>query len=214
MGSTFYMILAFSPVLPAVAGLILYQRVNPKVYFFIYAMWLSLITELLAAIALRRYDNMNASFFIYYSYICINIILYILFFYQMGVIKSKKLFYFLLAISLCACIKALFFPLRIYTLFGANLFCAAIILGLSTELLTKQILDVKNNGYKNFSFLMSTGAILFNSFFIFFVAIWFLGKDDVFKTNVYSVQKFVNVACYIIFGISLLCLPRTKNFLK
>ncbi len=214
MGSTFYMILAFSPMLPAVAGLFIYKKVNTKIYFFIYAMWLSLITEVLAAIALRRYDNMNASFFIYYCYICINIILYILFFYRMGVIKSKKLFCFLLIISVCVCMTALFLPLRIYTLFGANLFCSAIILGLSTELLTKQILDIKNNDYKRFSFLMSTGAILFNSFFIFFVAIWFLGKDDVFKTNVYSVQKFVNAACYIIFGISLLCLPRTKNFLK
>jgi hypothetical protein len=208
------MILAFSPVLPAITGAIVYYRVNAGVYPFIYAMWLSLITEVLAAIALRLYNNMNASFFIYYFYICINILLYILFFYRMGVIKTQKVLWLLLGISFCACISSLFFNLHIYTLFGANLVCSVIILGLSIELITKQILNLKDRPYKNFSFLMSTGAVIFNSFFLFLVAIWFLGKDDDFKTNVYSVQKFVNAFCYIIFGISLLCLPLTKNFSK
>jgi hypothetical protein len=214
MGSNFYMIMAFSPALPAIAGLLAYKRVNYKIYPFIYAMWLSLITEGLSSIALRVYDDIYASFYIYYFYVCINISLYILFFYRMRVIQSKRLFWLLLTISLGVCIAAFFLKLRIYTLFGANLFCSAIILGLSTELITKQILDVKDKLYKKFSFLMSAGAILFNSFFIFLVAIWFLGKDDNFKTNVYSVQKFVNATCYIIFGISLLCLPKAKNFLK
>lgn len=208
------MLLAFSPVIPAITGLLSYKRVNYKVYPFIYAMWLSLITEILSSVALRVYDNTVTSFYIYYFYIIINITLYIFLFFRMEVIKSKKLFYFLLVISLGVCIAAFFLPLRIYTLFAANLFCSAIILGLATELITKQILEVRKSQYKKFSFLMSTGAIIFNAFFIFFVAIWFLIKDDDFKTNVYSVQKFVNAATYIIFGISLLCLPKAKNFLR
>jgi len=66
MGSTFYMVMAFSPVLPALTGAIVYKRVNPRVHPFIYAMWLSLIPEALSAIALKLYDNRNAYFIIYY----------------------------------------------------------------------------------------------------------------------------------------------------
>jgi hypothetical protein len=209
MGSEFYMIMAFSPAFPALAGAILYSRVNEKVYPFIYAMWLSLITEVIAAILLRVYDNMYASLNIYFSYVCVNIVLYSLFFFRMGVISSKRNYWILTGVCISACLGALFFTQRIYTLFSASLFCAIVIGGLSINMLSRQILAVREMPYKSFSFLMSMGAVIFNSFFIFLVANWFLGKDDSFKTDVYSVQKFVSAITYIIFGISILCLPKT-----
>ncbi len=212
MNSQLTFFLAFFCVVPATVGAIIYKRVAVKYLPFIYIMWLTLATELTARCGIIMHQKViiTTAYNLYYpvSFSC-----FVLFFYNMQLIKNRKMAYVLIALSLLAWSGAwLYYKTWLITFVFSYLFNGIIIIVLSIELLSQQVLQYKKALLRNFLFWMPATCILQFGVYIFITtAMMLVTVSPQFRGRLFSIFMIVNACSYLLYAFALLCLHQNKT---
>jgi hypothetical protein len=205
-------ILSLAPFIPAVIGLFKLKSIDKKFHPFIYAMVLAIVVEVLFRIAVDYKWPLAMRFGVYNFSKPLTLFLYLLFFKRNGVINSTVMWtvlVFFITIIAGTIIyrgtiaESLRFPA--FILYG-------IICVLAVNLLSTHITSTLNSAERNFYLVMCSAAIVMCVFFIFIGSYSYLAtKDFFFRKKLFSIQPFINAACYLSFAWAILCIPKIKR---
>ena len=202
-------LLAISCIVPAFLGLFIYSGIEKKFRPFIYIMWLVAITELIARLGnILRQKIITAT--AYNTSFLITIILFVLFFFNVQVIKNKRLAYLLIALSFLAWVAAwVYYKSWLITFVFYYMFIGIVVVALSVELLNRQVFKLKMSPYRNFLFLIPATLILHFGVYIFVTTSMMLGTiDPELRGRLFSIFMIVNACSYLLYAYAMLCLPK------
>ncbi len=209
-------ILAFSCAIPAVMGMVWYNRIDKKYHPFIWAMWLSLFTEsfhtILRVCFYYDFDRVASLYWLAgNNYIFFNIIFYLLFFLRLKVV-SISIFKLLIVLSTLCFIANFFIYLPTKKMFQeSNLVNNLIIFLLAAKLLGSQIFSFKGPILKNPLFIIGVGASLFCSNFIFIKVFYLIQPQTGFNIFLHDIIRYVNAATYLLLAWAFICMPKQES---
>ncbi len=211
-------ILSMSCCLPLLAYIILYQRVDKLYYPLIFIFVLGFLAEITSWLN-RQYFHIPG--YTYYTYSIATVIwlwLYFSFYKNVGLTKNKALYTWIIVAYLGFVIvnwALLYKKENFFNFFRTSIVYAIIILLFSVELFSRQIFSNVKNVLMNPLFLIGLAGIIFHAFFIYINALNLLKTDDGdFVNRVYNLQRFSNVFCYIVYTIAIICIPKTRTYIK
>jgi hypothetical protein len=205
-------ILGLSCIIPSIIGIVKYKQLDKKYYYFIYLMWLDFLTEFSIIILKRVFLITNANFVVNY-YLVINFIFFLVFIWQNKFI-TKQLVFILTASALIVTVLN-----HIYnkSFFDFNFFILCFVsickLFISIHVLSNQIFETNTKPLKNFWFLFSCCAIIYDAFTLLIFGLYFF---SLFSTaggrTVLYIHHFVNVFCYLFFAFIILKIPKKRVY--
>ncbi len=205
-------LMAMSCVLPAATGIYKYKRIHKKFHPFIYMMILAVVIETIIYLPskfpeLGRFPRLAVNI-----YMLLNFGLFLYFVYINNYLNKK-------AMQLCIAIALLFAIFNfIYsgTLFTAffYLLCyvSAVMLVISIDILSRQIMAIKDKLVNNFWFWVSSFSILYNAFTLLIFGLYFFALFDTPNGKAIGIiQHYVNLACYVFFAVAIFRIPEKNN---
>lgn len=202
-------ILSLMCFVPACLGIIIYKRVDKKFHPFIFMMILDFLIEFIFNTILQfsatRYFNqliinfyMVLNFFLYLYFVCINDFI------------SKKIM--IIFISMCipiAVFNGIYNRTILTTFFYLLSFVSTVMLFISIDILSKQILVINKRMKNNCWFWISSFSILYNAFTLLIFGLYFF---SLFNTpngkTTFIIHHFVNAFCYLFFAFGIYKIPR------
>jgi hypothetical protein len=205
-------LLSMACVIPAVTGIYRFKKTGNQYHPFIYMMILVVLLETIIYLgvkfpALGRFSGVSINI-----YMLLNLGLF-LYFVHLNNYLGKKVLQILLAIALLiALFNYIYEGSFIRTFYYLLCFVSAVMLVISIDILSKQIMETKYKLVNNFWFWVSSFSVLYNAvnFLIFGTYIFALFKINNGK-SVGSIQHYVNTICYIIFAFAILKIPKKDN---
>jgi hypothetical protein len=204
-------ILAMCCVLPAIAGIYRYKKIDSKYHPFIYMMVLTAVTETIIYLSIKfpafRYFPsvtaniyMLANFSLFLYFVCINGYL------------SKKGMQLLFAVAAAVC---LINYICLHTFLSAfyYLLCyvSACMLIISIDILSRQTMAIKYKLANNFWFWFSSFSIIYNAFTLLTFGLYVFAIDHTAKGKaIGAIQQVSNTVCYIFFIVAMLKIPEKK----
>lgn len=211
-------ILSLSCGLPLLAYLFTYQRIDKNYQPLVLVFCLALFTELFVHLSRSFLHINNGSYYIYTLATIGWLYLYFRFYKNQGLFKNQPVYRVLLVAYIIFILlnwSLLFKSEGFFNFFRTGVVYAAIILFFSVELFSRQIFGSGNNILTNPLFLIGLSGVMFHAYYIFTTALILLRTSDgVFMNRVSDIQKIVNVLCYILYAIAVLCIPKVKNYIK
>lgn len=204
--------LAMSCAVPAAVGLYKYKQMDARFHLFVFALLLAVTTELAVEVVFRTGKS-----FLYYPignfYYLVNVLLYHYFFSRFSQHQNKRnqlaVSVFFVFCWLCNCVYAS--PLKTLFLYTAVVY-AIFILVSSVNLLSRQVFNTRIPVFKNPLFYISSGCILFNSYFLFTQTVYFtIQQEGSLANSVYFIEKYINAFTYLVFTIGVLWIPKKSN---
>lgn len=215
MSQTLNIIIGLSCVIPAAIGLYLYKRMDKQFHPFIGMAVLTVIAEIINYLDLRFPTFGKIQPIAINLYMLLNFFLFLLLLYKGGQIGKKKgLLFFLIAllvtISNLAYNKTVFSPF-----FYLLCFVSSIMLFASIDILSRQILTTKGKLFDSFWFWFSSTAILYNAFnlLIFGIYVFAMFETPAGKA-LGSIQHFGNLACQLLFAVTMIKTIHPSNQLR
>lgn len=153
-------VLAYSCSLPAISGVIKYNKVDKSFRPFIWAMWLSLFTETVLRFVVDYNTSPVAHVGFYHLYFVLNYFFVILFFYRQKLIRISGFINLLLVGAIAFFINSLFKPPTTNLLGEKTVVFQAVIFYLAVKLLTEQIFTLVKPLKKNALFFIACGLLL------------------------------------------------------
>jgi hypothetical protein len=204
-------LMAMSCVLPAVTGIYKYKRTDKKYHPFIYMMILDVIMETIyfldikfpgaggiSPLAVNLYMHLNFGLFLYFVYI--------------NSYLTKKAMQLLIIIAVLIGIFNYIYYGTLFTFFYYLLcFVSAVMLIISIDILTRQIMEIKYKLVNNFWFWVSSFSIIYNSFTLLIFGLYVFAMFDTPNGKaIGSIQHFVNAVCYVFFAVAIFRIPEKK----
>ena len=213
MSSLLTFLLSITCIIPAVAGLKLYMRIDQKVHPFIWIMCLSVATESMARLGL----TFKSGFLItttYNLFIPANLWLFLLFYLRNGVVKSERTLQLVMASSLMVWIGCWIYNDTWQVVFMfSHVYNSTVIVICAIQLLSRETLQTKLAPLKNFFFLVSGGCIVVYLFYIFITSTMLLSTDFAkLRAQLYHIYQYINSASYLLFAYAIICLTKAKIY--
>lgn len=200
--------LAMITLVPSVIGLYKFKRVSTSIHPFIIMIWLDAIMETITYLCIKLPANPQIQPVAVNSYMLLNFLLFLYLVYRNEYLQKTSC----LALSLIAIAvftgSAVFNKTISVTFWYLLCFVSFAMLLLSIDILSKQIMSVKQKWSGNFWFWMSATSILYNAQVLLIFGLYFFALFNT-KTgkSIGNIQTFTNAVCYIFFTIALLKAP-------
>lgn len=207
--------LAMFSLFPAVIGMIKYKRVNSLFYPFIWMMFLVVFVENLNYLGVKIRVLNSILPIAENSYMLFNFFLFLKFITNFKYLSNKKaaiLFGLTIIIGIGNCIYSKTLLTAFYYLLC---FVSIMMLLIAINILTRQIMEVKQRLVKNFWFWFCATSVLYNAYTLLVFAPYFFALENTptGKTLGY-IQDFVDAGCYILYGITILKIPKISGYIK
>ena len=216
MNLTITDILAYTCVLPAITGLILYNKMEKYFHLLIHISLLAFVTEILTTPGVGISDSWYPV--IVNLFVIVNTLLHILFFFKAGVISSqKKSAGIFIAFIIFVAGNIIYQHVSFNTyLFPSYLASYLIILILCIEASIKQTYNTKLSWYKDPVFLFAIINVVYAAFFILIYGIRFLGlsEENILYNTLKYLHSWVNATCNVLTIWPIICTVKKNNYTK
>lgn len=206
------LITAYTILLPALAGILSGKWRDSVFKPLIICLWLGAINET-SIYFLRSLGSYPLYIVIANFYYLFEAVLYMLFFYRVGVIKQKKYYQFwqIMVLTLFI-VNATFRSPFHHGETHAFIFFSTIFGIFAIKLLTEQALNIRTSVLKNSLFFIGTGFLFLNTFSI-FVDLLVLTQNSVYWLNA-AISRWVFVVTYFLFTYAFLCNRKIKHIIN
>jgi len=202
----------FSIGIAAILGAVRFKKINPAYYPFIYLVWIAFATEM-ASYFLIYAGYYNA--IPYNIYVLLEALLVTWQFRRWGLFKNLDgLFYCLLGLFVILWSIDCFFIKGIrHTITYYRIVHSFIIVLMSISLVSQLLTRERQSLFRNASFLICLGFIIFFTFKIFVGIFTIWGANDKnFRMNIGYIPVYLNVFTNLIFAIAVLWIPNRLRF--
>lgn len=204
--------LAMSCVLPAIAGIYRLNKIDKKFHAFIYMMILVVLLETwiylsINQLALGKYSRLPLNI-----YMLLNLALFLVFVYANGYLNKTKV-QLLIAAAFAVAIFDYIVYNSVFKLFLYLLcFVSVVMLIISIDILSKQIMEIKYKLTNNFWFWFSSASVLYNAFnFLIFGVLVFSLIATKNGKSIADIQHFTNALSYLLFTIAIFKIPTKET---
>lgn len=204
--------MAMACLLPTVAGIYRYNKIDKKYHPFIFMMMLDVVIELIifsavkfpglakfSRVLVNLYMHLNFDLFLYFAYI--------------NKYLSKKTMQVLIVIALViGIINYIYYGTLFKPFFYLLCFVSGVMLIISTDILSRQIMVIKYKLINNFWFWVSSFSIVYNAFTLLIFGLYVFAMFNTPNGKaIGSIQHFVNAACYIFFTVAIFRIPEKSH---
>jgi hypothetical protein len=212
MNHTLVMIFSFSIIVPAIIGIIKFNKIN-RIYFpFLLCIWIGLLNELVSELLI---DYFHVSNVVNTDIYClVEALLYTWLFRNLNLFINAKQ-YFLLIGFLCAAWLTDSFIIAKSTGFNSwfTLIYAFVIVLMSITIMNRLI--VQNiNLLSNSTFLICAALIIYFTLLALTELFWIYGLNSSksFRLNIYRIMAYINLSVNLIFALAILWMHRKQEF--
>ncbi len=207
----FDLVVSFSIILPAIAGLIKLNQVRWNYFPFILLIWIGLFNEIISTIFIfsTHSNTINSNI-----YVLIEYALLLFQFYKWNGIELKKCCYLILLGIVVwlidnVILNSVWTNNSIFRIF----YSFAVIL-LSINQISKVIINERMSLLKNAIFLICIAFLTYygcKAFIEIFNA-FHLGFSNAFNRNIFMILYFANLFSNVIYAYAILCIPTKQEF--
>jgi hypothetical protein len=207
---SYYM--AMTCVLPAATGIYKYKKIDKKYHPFILMMLLDVVVETIIYLSVKYPGLAMVSRLAVNLYMLLNFGLF-LYFVHINSYLTKKTMQLLIIIAVLIGIFNSLYNGTLFTPFFYLLcFVCAVMLIISIDILSRQIMEIKFKLVNNFWFWVSSFSILYNSFTLLIFGLYVFAMSETPNGKaIGSIQHFVNVACYVFFAVAIFRIPEKNS---
>jgi hypothetical protein len=203
--------LAMSCLLPAVAGMVRYNKVPRTYHPFIYMMLLTVVVETMVYVirktAYSHYWPLAVNL-----YTLFNFTLFLYFVSSNGYIRSKsrqRLYITALAVCLFNFIYEGYTVL--HNFFYLLCYVSSVMLIISIDILSRQTMAIKYKLVNNFWFWFSSFSIIYNAFTLLIFGLYFFAMFQTPKgKTIGNIHHFANLVCYLFFTLAIFKIPEKR----
>jgi hypothetical protein len=204
-------LMAMTCAFPAAAGIYKYNRIEKKYHAFIFMMLLDVVIETIIYLGVKLPGFAKTSRVSVNVYMLLNFGLF-LYFVHVNNYLGRKATQVLTFISvLIGIINLIFYGTFFKPFFYLLCFVCAVMLIISIDILSRQVMEFKIKLVNNFWFWVSSFSILYNSFTLLIFGLYVFAMFDTPNGKaIGSIQHFVNATCYIFFGLAIMKIRTRK----
>ncbi|HVZ57706.1 MAG TPA: hypothetical protein VG870_13695 [Chitinophagaceae bacterium] len=213
MNYTIMLITSFSILLPAIAGIVRYRKIDPSFRPFLILVWIGLANELLSVwVAENGHSNaINSNI-----YVLVESLMITWQFRRWGNFERvPRMFYLLVAILIAGwgLENFYFFSIRSFSSWFRILYSLIIVL-MSVHQINRLILRERGAMLKNPVFLICLGFIVYFTYKAIIETFWVYGLNTgrEFRINVYLILAWINFLVNCIFALAILWIPTKLRF--
>lgn len=206
-------ILAMSALLPAVVGAVRYKKIDARYHPFIYMLLLVPLVETIVYISLKTgvYNG--------FSKLCLNLYLlasfgfFLSLVHRNGYLNRKMGFCFAGALLVTTLVNLIIVGSPFVILYYMLCLADCLILFISIDILSKQMMAVKTSLVKNCWFWISSLYVVQHAYGLLLFGIFIFGLSTISPNiqAIFTIYKVVNAACYLLFIIAVLRIPNKKG---
>jgi hypothetical protein len=206
-------ILAMSAVLPAAVGAVRYKNMDQRYHPLIYMLLLVPLVETI------QYISLKTGMYKGFSLLCLNLYLlasfgfFLSLVYRNGYLSRKMGFYFAGALLVTALVNLVIEGTPFVCLYYMLCLASCLILLISIDILSKQMMAVKTSLIKNCWFWISSLYVVQHAYVLLLFGIYIFGlsASNPNINAIFIIYKVVNAACYLLFIIAVLRIPNRKD---
>ena len=203
--------MAMTCVLPAASGIYKYKKIDPRFYPFIYMMVLDVVIETIIYLAYKFQPQSGFPQLLVNIYMYINFGLFLYFVHINHYLSKTGMRVLLLTALLIGLFNYWYFGSMFKTFFYLLCFVSAVMLTISIDILSRQIMVLKEKLFNNPWFWLCSFSILYNAFTLLVFGLYFFALFNTPNGKaIGSIQHFVNLTCYIFFAVAIFRIPE-KN---
>ena len=204
-------LLSMSCVLPAVVGIYRYNKIDRKYHPLIYMMMLTAVIETIFYIALKFAALHIPTRFVVNIYMLVNFFLF-LYFVQINNYISKRALQWLLVFAGIICLFNYIYERTFLKAFPFLLcYVSAVMMIISIDILSRQIMVIKQKLANNFWVWVSIFSIIYNAFTLLIYSQLFFAVTNKQNVNpIANIHHFANLVCYVFFAVAIFKIPEKK----
>jgi hypothetical protein len=212
MNTDIQFLMGMTCALPAIIGLYRYKRMDEKFHPFVMMMILTVMVELISYLRYKVSLFQKIAPIAVNLYMLVNFGLFIYFIWKNKYLKKIPAQLFMLLSIFIAVYNQNYnnslFRLWYYVIF----FVSTVMLFVSVDILSRQMLAVKVKPAKNFWFWFSSISVLYNAYnmLIFGDLCFALFSAQVGEASA-MIQHYVNMVCQILFAVAMIKAPALKE---
>ena len=201
-------VMAMSCVLPAVTGIMKYNRIDRRFHPFIMMMLLDVIIETIYYMGIKFPAFGRIHHFTVNIYMFLNFWLFLYFAFINGYL-SKTARQVLLGAALFICIINSVYNGSVFQFFYYLVcFVSTVMLVISIDILSRQVMVLNQKLVNNPWFWISSFSIIYNAFTLLVFALYFFALANTPDGKAVAIiQHFVNLACYVFFAVGIARIP-------
>jgi hypothetical protein len=205
-------LMAMSCALPAAVGIYKYTGIDRKYHPFIYMMVLDAVIETIYYLAYRLQVPGKFTQLAVNIYMLLDFGLFMYFVFINGYLGKKPLQGFLAGAVFVSIFNAVYTGTIFTAFFYLLCYVSAVMLIVSIDILSRQIMATKEKLIDNFWFWVSSFSILYNAFTLLIFGLYFFAMSDSPNGKaIGGIQHFVNMACYVFFALAIYKIPEKKR---
>ena len=207
---TYFM--AMTCILPAATGVYKYKRIDKKYHPFIFMMLLDVLIETIIYLAIKFTGLQRASRLAVNLYMHLNFGLFLYFVYINNYLTKKAMQLLIVIAVFIGIFNYIYYGTLFTPFFYLLCFASAAMLIISIDILSRQILVIKDKLVNNSWFWISSFSILYNAFTLLIFGLYFFALFDTPNGKAIGIiQHFVNVACYVFFAVAIFRIPEKEG---
>lgn len=204
--------LAMSCVLPATVGIFRLNKIDKKFHALVYMMILVALLETWIYLGVKYPSLSGLSRLPINIYMLLNLGLFLFFIHSNGHLSKNKM-QLLMAAALAVAVFDYIIYNSVSKLFLYLLcFVSVVMLIISIDILSRQIMEIKYKLVNNFWFWFSSASVLYNAFnFLIFGVIVFSLWETKNGQSIADIQHFTNALSYVFFTVAIIKIPKKDS---
>ena len=195
-------------LIPAIIGIYLFNKISSSFRLFIYMIWLDVIIETILYLYIKSPSLPRIQHAFLNFYMLVNFFVFLHFLYKNNYIVKKRVQALQITALVVFVANCVFFKSITQTFFYLLCFVSFTMMLLSIDILSKQMMSVKQHMIKNFWFWMSVASIIYNAQTLLIFALYFFALSNTKNGNAIGlIETYVHAGCYLIFCIALFNIP-------
>lgn len=215
MNENLRFLLAITCGIPAVAGVIMFKKIDRRFHALVYLLVLALATELIQEWCVVSKEPQGINNVITNIYTLINPPVTIWFFYRVGVIKTKQGAFIYGLIFLFIYVANAFYVRSIFIVYLVAIMASFIIIvKLCIDGIGMQTFNSDFPWFADGLFLYCAINVLYSAYLIFLFSLRFFGvpADNEINVAIASMYYYINAGCNLLTLWAILCIPK-KNYI-
>jgi hypothetical protein len=205
-------VLAMTCLLPAIAGICRYKKMQPEFRPLVYMMVFAVLLETVLYVA-KKYGYIIYALPVVNLYMLLNLSFFLYFVKINRYINEKMmrgLLFTAIAILVFNYIYEAYNILKVY--YYLMCFVSLVMLIIVINILSRQTMVVKYKLVNNFWFWFSSFSIIYNAFTLLIFGLYFFAMSDSPKGKAIGViHHFVNAVCYLFFTLAIFKIPKNDK---
>lgn len=206
------LLLTYSILFPAVAGIIRYKSVLKDFRPFLWLLWLGVLNETISVVSIYTVRNnmVNSNIYVFLEF-CLILLLYDRW-------KERRSAKFM-ALGVLGLLVWVFDNIIINDISKNNSlfreFYSFVVIFLSIDVINRILVFDMSPVYKNAMFLIAFAFVFYYGFKVYVESfnVLHIGLSDKMLTGLWKILYFVNAVANLIFTIAVLCMPTKQKFI-